>query len=169
MRKASFIAAVTGGISLAAVLAAAPAMAAAPPASVAGSVTVVSSLTLTVTSPATFNFGSLTAGATGHAPGAISYTVSTDDSRGFAVIEAATDFTASGNPSIPAADRSLMINGVRAGQAQAFTDSNAGVQTVTEIAATSGKTYSEDMTLAVPGATAPGTYVSTVTETAVAS
>jgi hypothetical protein len=108
---------------------------------------------------------------------AIDYTVTTDDASGFTVDETATDFV-SGSNTIPATamigvlNSGTTINALNAQTIYAWAEaeSPASVETFTNhAAATSGDTFTEGLDLHPPADTAPGTYTSSITETASAN
>jgi len=166
-------------------LAAAPAMADGSPStgSVTASVTIqapsigTGTITIAITSPASFSLGTTYAGQPADDSDAIDYTVTTDDASGFTVDETATDFV-SGNNTIPATamfgalNSGTTINALNAhtvyGYAEA--ESPASVETFTNhAAATGGDVFTETLDLYPPADTAPGTYTSSITETAAAN
>ena len=166
-------------------LAAAPAMAVSQPSTggATASVTVEApsigsgSITLAITSPASFSLGITYAGQPVHDPNAIDYTVTTNDPSGFTVDETATDFV-SGSNTIPATtmigvlNSGTTINALNAETIYAYgeVESPASVETFTNhAAATNGDAFTEGLDLTPPASTAPGTYTSSMTETASAN
>jgi hypothetical protein len=166
-------------------LAAAPAMAAGPPSTGAATASVTiqapstgtGTITLAITSPASFSLGTTYAGQPVHDANAIDYTVTTDDASGFTVDETATDFV-SGSNTIPATalygalNSGTTINAICGFATCGYNEveSPASVETFTNhAAATGGDMFTEGLDLNPPASTAPGTYTSSITETASAN
>ncbi|MGO8883315.1 MAG: hypothetical protein ACLQI7_06375, partial [Streptosporangiaceae bacterium] len=134
-------------------------------------------ITLAITSPASFSLGTTYAGQPANDANAIDYTVTTDDASGFTVDETATDFV-SGSNSFPATamdgalNSGTTINALNAGTFYSYdeVESPASVETFTNhAAATGGDMFTEGLDLNPPASTAPGTYTSSITETASAN
>ena len=166
-------------------LAAAPAMAANTPSTggVTASVTIqapttgTGTITIAITSPASFSLGSTYAGQPADDANAIDYAVTTDDASGFTVDETATDFV-SGSNTIPATamigvlNSGTTINAINDHEIYAYdeAESPASAESFTNhAAATDGDVFTEGLNLNPPAGTAPGTYTSSITETASAN
>jgi hypothetical protein len=185
MRNTTMIAIIAASGLAVLALAAAPAMAVSTPSTgtATASVTVqapstgTGTITITITSPASFSLGTTYPGQPVHDANAIDYTVTTDDASGFTVDETATDFV-NGTNTIPATaiigvlNSGTTINALNAGTFYGYgeVESPASVETFTNhAAATDGDMFIEELNLTPPASTAPGTYTSSITETASAN
>lgn len=134
-------------------------------------------ITITITSPASFSLGTTYAGQPAIDNNAIDYTVTTDDAAGFTVNETATDFV-SGSNTIPvtalhgALNSGTTINAICGFASCGYNEveSPASVETfANHAAAPGGDMFTEALDLTPPANTAPGTYTSSITETASAN
>lgn len=159
-RTITRLAVLAGASALAAGLAAPAAFADTPSSSATATVTVAQSISFAFTSPPSFT---LQPGVTDAS--AISFSIATNDSRGFSLTLSAPDLTLNGGASsIPATSLSYITksggNEVDQG-AQQLT--NTAAQVISTNVATAGTGYSQDWTANVSPSQAPGNYSTTLT------